>query len=731
MELDENSLNNLPEDLGGTPSKYTGKVFEIPVTGLLLNTTYTFQFAWVIKDQLPADRIYSPSLLITTPTESGPATPSGFTVEQNTPGYIKITWDGKSNSGSDLTNIDRVDIYIDGAPFDGTKPTDSFKEGGTKTIAAPAGTYLVAGYAVSKNGVKSPVSQAVLVTVINVAEPIEPPTNPNGFSIERVLGGIQVIWAGTYANGTFKGFEAVRIYVGNSATATAGTYKDAGVMTGNNVKNAITVPVDGTYLKYNQPVYIHAKSVNKNGVEGTLQENVANNSLGARSAISDDLDDEIITNAKLVADAVTAVKIATGAITETKIDSNAVTSPKIYAGSVTTAKLDSLAVTTEKIASEAITASKIKAKEIDVNHLAAGTISVNNLEAGNIKSTSYIRAGVDGGARVEISSSTVDNVLPGLTVYSSDNTPILRAPLTGGLTITGSGTFTGDISGATGTLKNALNVGTYNSSLPGGYPFNVSSSGFLYANSGQIGGWQLAATYMESTNAKIKMDSTSGLVIGDTGTPYLKINSSGITHVNADGSASGKFSLSVGSGSSLTMSGQIKAGDIIQGDSSSSSGYVAMYASTPNQINFTAPTMTDGFIKLGSLQYGLYYGLYIKAPKPAGANGTSPYIDFAALADYGGNLQGDAVISGGSIPLTLTGSYVNLSSYTVRMPSIPQSFSYNTGTKFPKTLVLKTDSDQSTGLSMSVAYGRALISSSSANPSDSIGDNGDLLFSTA
>ena len=38
------------------------------------------------------------------------------------------------------------------------------------------------------------------------------------------------------------------------ATATAGTYKEAGVLTGNNVKNTITVPVDGTYLRYNLPV---------------------------------------------------------------------------------------------------------------------------------------------------------------------------------------------------------------------------------------------------------------------------------------------------------------------------------------------------------------------------------------------------------------------------------------------------------------------------------------------
>lgn len=727
MELDENSLNNLPADLGGTPSKYTGKVFEIPVTNLLLSTPYTFQFAWIIKDQLPADRIYSPSLIITTPSESSPATPSGFTVEQNTPGYIKITWDGKSNSGTTLTDIDRVDIYIDGAPFDGTKPTDSFKEAGTKTITAPAGTYLVAGYAISKLGTKSPVSQAVSVTVVAVGEPIEPPTNPNGFTINRVLGGIEVVWAGTYANGTFKGFEAIKVFVGTSATATAGTYKEAGVMTGNNVKNTIIIPVDGTYLNYDQPVYIHAAAVNKDKTVGTLQQNVANEPLGARSAISSDLANEIITNAKLVDDAVTAVKIATNAITETKIADDAITSPKIFAGAITTAKIDALAITSDKIATNAITATKILAGEIDVTKLAAGTISVNNLEAGNIQSTSFIRAGSETSARVEIASAPVGNVLPGLTVYASDGTQLLRAPLTGGLTITGGGTFTGDISAATGTLKNALNIGTISN---GKYPFSVSSSGYMEARSGLIGGWALASSYFESTNAKIKMDSDNGLVIGDTGLPYLKINSSGITHVNANGVASGKFTLSTTS-STLSMSGTIQSSDIIQGTSGS---YIKLSASSPNTIQFISSGGTDGSLKIGETGYGLYYGFQMLAPKPSGANGTAPSILMAALQDVYGNLQGTSRIDGGSTALELAGNGVLVTSSAFYAPSIPARTTYTTNigsTAYAKTLTYSVSGDNQTGQAGRIGYGRALISSGSATPDNSIGDNGDLMFSTA
>jgi len=495
----------VPKDLAITsqPDSIDKDKFKVVISNLQISEAYAFQFQYVFEDGSTSE--WSPGYSLLTSAESVPGAPS-VTVPSTSVGSIPVTLSAYPE------NAKRVDIYIIGGEFGAGKVADYFLAAGTKSIAVAGGTYQVSLITVTPSGVNGDPTNTFTITVSTAGETIQSPTNPNGFSINRILGGIEVVWAGTYANGTFTGFEAIKIYVGNSATATSGTYKDAGVMTGNNVINSITVPVDGTYLRYDQPVYIHARAINKNGDLGTLQVNVANNSLGARSAVSTDLANDIITNAKLVADAVTSVKIATGAITETKIATDAVTSPKIVAGAITTAKLDALAITAEKIAADAITATKIKAGEIDVTKLAAGTISVNNLEAGTITSTSYIRAGSKNvgagtGARVEISSALIEDgvvdIQPGFYIYDSAGTAILSAPLTGGLSVKG------DITGSSGTFSGALSIGSN---------FSVTSTGILTAASGTIGGWTINTTQLRSDYVV-----TSGTINSGVGN-YMTLN---------------------------------------------------------------------------------------------------------------------------------------------------------------------------------------------------------------
>ena len=478
-------MADTPNDLAIIPQTSTDKnYFNVKVVGLKIDQSYSFQFQWILDDGTLSD--WSPGYQIATPTEGVPTAPS-VTVPATSTGSIPVTL------STFPTNAKRVDIYIIGGEFGVGKVADYFLSAGTKNIAVAGGVYQVSLITVTPSNINGNPTNTFTINVATAGEVIQSPTNPNGFSIDRVLSGIQVNWAGTYANGTFTGFEAIKIYVGNSASFTNGTYREAGVMTGNNVKNTITIPVDGTYLRYDLPVYVHAAAINKSGTLGTIQANVANNSLGARSAIGSDLADLIITNAKLVDDAVSAAKIATSAITTTKIADDAITTPKLVANAITSDKIVSSAIIADKIATNAITAGKILAGEIDVTKLAAGTISVNNLEAGNINATSFIRAGAAGGARVEIASSTVGSVLPGLTVYASDGTTqLLRAPLTGGLTITGGGTFSGALSAATGTFGGNI---TASSGL-----FSVSN-GILTAQAGTIGGWAINSTQLRSNGA--------------------------------------------------------------------------------------------------------------------------------------------------------------------------------------------------------------------------------------
>lgn len=482
-DLLPNDKSNLPKDLQIVPQPQTDKdYYNFKATGLKIDTDYAIKFQWVYEDETTSPWSTGYNLHVT--TESVPQAPS-VAVPSTSVSSIPVTLN------TFPANTKRVDIYVIGGEFGTGKIADYFLAAGTKNIAVSGGTYQVSLIAVTPSGINGDPTNTFTITVSTPGETVEAPTNPNGFSIARILSGIEVSWAGTYANGTFSGFEAIKIYVGNSATATSGTYKEAGVMTGNNVKNTIVIPVDGTYLRYDQPVYIHAAAVNKNGTVGTIQQNVASNSLGARSAVATDLADQIITNAKLVDDAVTAAKIATSAITETKIATDAVTSPKIVANAITADKIVSSAITADKIAANAITATKILAGSIDVTKLAAGTISVNNLEAGNISSTSYIRAGTAGSARVEMSSANISGgPSAGFYIYNSSGVAVLSAPLTGGLTINGNGTFSGDISGASGTFTGALTIGSN---------FSVTSTGILTAAAGTIGGWTINSTQLRSS----------------------------------------------------------------------------------------------------------------------------------------------------------------------------------------------------------------------------------------
>ena len=491
-------------------SKENGNYFLVTITDLIPNTTYPIQFRWVYKDKTTNDS-WSSAKLITTPGESEPDTPKfgNESVDVSQPEKIIITWDGTSDNSSAIANYDRVDVYIDGLPFDGAKAAYSFKAPGTAIIPAPAGTYQIVLYAVSKTGTLSPVSSAVTKTVTAIGEVVEPPTNPNGFSSKRILAGIEVSWAGTYASSTFTGFEAINIYAGNSATATNGTYEQVGVLTGNNVKNTIVVPL-GTYVAYGQAVYIHAAAVNKNGTVGTIQANVTNQTLGPGKATDADINDGAVVISKLASDVLT----------------------------------------------------------------------VGNLKAGDINATSFIRAGTSSSARVEISSSTVGSVLPGLTVYDSAGTQLLRAPLTGGLTINGGGTFTGNLSvGSENSIfkaEPATGIWLGNAAYASA-PFSVSNNGIIKAQSGTIGGWALGTTYLQnaSSSPTIKIDTT-GITVGATTSSYFDITPSSLTHRNSNGTASGKFTLTLGASPQLTIDGNIT----INGSSAATSAMLASYATT-------------------------------------------------------------------------------------------------------------------------------------------------------
>lgn len=598
----------VPDDLRDVSTPDTDKdYFKIVITDLNLLTTYPLQFRWQYEDKSYSD--WSATYNVTTSSETTPVPDLGPSDVVGGAGFIKITWNGKDNSGNVLTNIYGVDVYITGGTFgDGTKPTTTFTGAGVKTVVADPGIYIVKLQSRSIYGNVSSFSLARTVTVTAIGEAIETPVAPTGFTARAILGGIEVSWDGTYAGGaTWSGFNGVNIYAGTSATATPGTYIKVGQMTVNKASNKIVVAIDGTYVKYGSVAYIHASSLNKATppAESSISANVA--SATPSRVVNTDLIDAIISEAK----------IALSAVTETKIANDAITTPKIVSGAITAAKIAALTITADQIA----------ANTIDVGKLAANTISVGNLEAGDIKATSFIRAGTAGSARVEISSATVGSVLPGLTVYDSGGNTVLRAPLSGGLTITGALTAT---SISTSSGKFTVSTGGILTATDADFSGVIKATGgYIGSNNGSTG-WNITANSITSTSSTstVNLNGTNGSITL-TGTDILGATqtvsiSNGIVSISSTGT-------SFISGGAVTISGK----NIANQNVSSSMG--AAYFSLTDPAGQGIITM-DGS---GNMQ--LYTGAS-KAVRIGTGTGARVYLEgniYATGSVIGGMSNGD------------------------------------------------------------------------------------------
>lgn len=476
------------KDLLKDTSQYVenGDYYLLTITDLDINTSYPIQFRWKKKDGTFS--VWSGVKVITTPGESTPATPSTLVVENETRGYLRITWDGKDASGNTMSNLDRLDIYIDGAPFDATKPAASFFVAGTQTIVAPAGTYIIAAYAVSKAGTRSAINSPVTrIVKSNVPAPADSVT-PSTPTVTQVLGAIQLSWNGKTSTGADQpfGFDAAKVYVGTSAGFVPSSLNQVDTLNFANGQNTLNIGVgtvvDGTALTYGVDYY---------------------------------------------------VKIATTNGTDTSPAVSASGNP-VRIGQVTSG--DIVTITADKIAT------------------------------GTLNAGSTITVGSPTGKRVVL-AGTGDP----LTIYDTDgSTKLLSYSTTSGrLSIVGDGSFTGNlaIGSADAIFKAEPATGIWlgNSSYASA-PFRVSTNGVIRANSGTIGGWTLAGSYLENSLQTFQINSSSStMFVGPYATgDHIRIGASvGIQHTNSGGSATGKFTLTPNGNASF--SGQISASEISGG----------------------------------------------------------------------------------------------------------------------------------------------------------------------
>ena len=534
-----------------------GNYFIVTVTDLDLNENYPIQFRWKYQDGTYG--LWSVSKLLTTPAETLPGSPNlGLTDVVGDDGFIKITWNGNDKSGKPITNIDRVDIFIDGAPFDGTKAAGSFKVAGTQTITAPAGHYAVALYAISNYGSQSAVSDAQDVDVFKSGQSITNPEDPSAPAVTAGLASVIVEWdgkkndgAGGVENFTSGSFAGAKVFIGTTSDFVTSNNNWVHTLNFANGSNKVSIGVGtvidkslGTTLEYGVPYYIKIDTINANGVANGQPVSAGGNP---------------------------------------------------------------------------IIVSKLPASEISTGFLDADA---------------YIKAGASGGARVEIGGSTTP-----LVIYGTDGTTELlkfTGGTTGTLAIQGSGTFTGNLSIGTGEDVFKAEPGTgiwLGKSTYSGAPFSVSKNGYLTSAYGEIGGWELGASYLQNSTGTLKINSGSSpaIFLGSASGAHFRLAPDSITHYDG-GSASGKFSLTASNGN-ISLKGDINAGSNIYG-STIEGGTVtgATITSTGNNLYNGTLTISGGYISHNE-------GIFLSTPEFFAGNSGGGQI---SVTSTGQSYMGDS-----------------------------------------------------------------------------------------
>jgi len=586
--------------------------FNVTITDLNMNETYPLQFRWKYSDGT-----FSPwgaTKQIVTPGPSVPGEPYlGSSDVSGEPGFIKVTWNGNNAASQPLTNIDRVDIHIANQSFgDGTKPAGSFKVAGTQTFAATPGSYVIQLKAYTVNGSASFFSTARTVSVTAVGEVIQTPALPAGLTAVSAPFSVSINWTGVYSVSTFTGFKSIDIY---AVSSNLGATATSGI-TDTNLVGSLTV----------------------NDAPNKINIGLDN----LRQALS------LGSNA--------AAYTATIFFYYVSVNKSNVK----YGSPTTYTRINSSSV------------APTQANYVD---LASGVISIENLVAGNGAFTSWLRTGIAGGARIELSAVTnfTDNgytVKKGLTAYSSGSTETLGFDLSSGaLSIAGSLAAT-----SISTSSGKFTVGS------GGIltAIDVDLTGLIKASSGNIGGILIVADAIQngatSGNSTFRLDNAGKARFGSaTGSAIIIEPAGNIFHTNDGTNASGKFTLS---GGNLTLGGTFQQLD-------TGSGYIKLPTSPSDRIEFyNASYDTPGFIRVSPISSG-NSGLFLKPATNAAWTAVQPKIEM-----YSDSAGGTLAIDSYSVSLNASSAFqikvgsggVSISGYGGATPATSAVMTYNYAT---------------------------------------------------
>jgi hypothetical protein len=189
---EEGSGKVIQPDLASKTQLTTDQLyFDVPVTGLLLDTPYAFQFQWIYEDETRSG--WSPGFRLTTakiPTLIAPKFLNTDLTYFN--GILNISWNGQDANGNAYTKaFDRINVYVKneseiGSPY---RFVGSLKSAGTLKVPVPPQPHSVKLKVVSVDGVESDFSQAQFEI-----PKIIPNTLPTNLSAEWVGSNFKLNW---------------------------------------------------------------------------------------------------------------------------------------------------------------------------------------------------------------------------------------------------------------------------------------------------------------------------------------------------------------------------------------------------------------------------------------------------------------------------------------------------------------------------------------------------------
>jgi hypothetical protein len=135
--------------------------YDVQLTNLKVNKDYVVQLRWAYDDGTFGD--YSTTYSLKTTEEDEPAIPSTPILVAGA-GFFTVKWDGKDNSNNDISNIERIAVYV----AKGSDPAielASFTASGTRNITAEIATYTVTFKSVRVSKIISNASTSASVSV--------------------------------------------------------------------------------------------------------------------------------------------------------------------------------------------------------------------------------------------------------------------------------------------------------------------------------------------------------------------------------------------------------------------------------------------------------------------------------------------------------------------------------------------------------------------------------------